>query len=358
MGIKNILPHLPGGSTSQTKYSFYDCALNDQSVVPIDAAGLIWQCANRNSVDYLRGNYLPALSDFTKLLNNLRSICGWNMILYMDGRSNPYKAFEDARRKEKASASAQDDTRSVRCQIRNTPESIARAVNVCKFMDIRVVVSAYEADGQVVKHTLSSKLLAITGDSDLLAIGCEHDPKLDHLMVVTSWESESFRIIDLTLPSTNGELPLVYDLYVKHGRIIFQLYAGCTGCDFTEQESGFPSIGFATFIDLMGKVDGPPSVTSFAAVVWAEYKEKAQRAFSSPQKKKLWSTSLGLLRLTLCRKSTMMSVTSLLLMAGLINSPPITSSYTDLATTTAELHSLSLLKRQTSSRAWTAHSCS
>jgi hypothetical protein len=94
-------------------------------------------------------------------------------------------------------------------------------------------------------------------------------------MVVKTWFGESFRIIDLTEPSTNGDLPL-YDLYLKHGRIIFQLYAACRGCDFTEYESGFPSIGFRKFIDLMDRIDGTPTPSSFAAVVWAELKEQAE----------------------------------------------------------------------------------
>lgn len=140
-------------------------------------------------------------------------------------------------------------------------------------MGIRVIVSAYEADGQVVKHALLSNVMPISGDSDLLAIG-RGTEKLQKLMVVKSWFTPSYRIIDLTGQSTNGELPL-FDLYVKHGRIVFQLYAACRGCDFTEQENGIPEIGFKTFIDLMSRVVGAPSPASFAAVIWAELREKA-----------------------------------------------------------------------------------
>jgi hypothetical protein len=93
-----------------------------------------------------------------------------------------------------------------------------------------------------------------TYGSDLLAIGCGVE-KLEKLMIVKSWSAESFLIIDLTEQSTNAELPL-FDLYVKHGRIMFQLYGACLGCDFTEQEHGFPQIGFKTFIDLMSRIDG------------------------------------------------------------------------------------------------------
>jgi hypothetical protein len=54
---------------------------------------------------------------------------------------------------------------------RNTPEYIAHAVAVCKFLKIEVVVSAYEADWQVMYRAIPDSLVVITGDSDLLAIG-------------------------------------------------------------------------------------------------------------------------------------------------------------------------------------------
>ena len=95
MGINNILPHLPGGSRTQKCYSFHDCSLlASQSVVIIDAAGPLWQCAYNNADDYLRGNLHPALSDWSKLLNHLRSICRVNLFVIMDGRSNPDKRYD------------------------------------------------------------------------------------------------------------------------------------------------------------------------------------------------------------------------------------------------------------------------
>jgi hypothetical protein len=128
-------------------------------------AGLLW---HHQANDYLQGDYLPALSDIDKALNNIRSICNWKGItLIMDGRNNPHKRFEDARRQKKADASlaAHDDTSSPAGQIRNTPEYIVRAIHVCKFMGIRVIVSVYEADGQVAKHSISSKVIPITRDT-------------------------------------------------------------------------------------------------------------------------------------------------------------------------------------------------
>lgn len=262
MGIHDILRHLPGGNTYH--YSFYSSGLlKNQSIVPIDIAGALWTYANKHQHDYLKGNYNPALSDLTKLLNNLRSLCGLSIKVFFDGRANHHKRFEDQRRESNL--------------IRNTPEYIARAAQICRFLGIEFVVSAYEADSQVTHYALHNRLVPITGDSDLLAIGSSEKPGEDdencdvlrQLVVVNKWQSESYRVIDLDAPHTNGNLPL-YDLYLLHGRIIFQLYAACSGCDFTEQDSGITGIGFKTFIKLVEMVDGELTASKLAAIIWRE----------------------------------------------------------------------------------------
>ena len=76
MGIHNFLPHLPGGSKDSFHHSFHDLGWSGKSV-PVDAAGILWQfaAAPENAEDYLRGNYLPALSQLAKFLRYLRSVC-------------------------------------------------------------------------------------------------------------------------------------------------------------------------------------------------------------------------------------------------------------------------------------------
>lgn len=145
MGIPNILlPLLPCGDKTLIRCYFYESQLSGQTVVPIDAASQLWQCqcANHHADDYFRHNYAPALSDMVKILNNYRSICGWNMLLFMNSRANPHKAFEDACRNKRANSTQEDVLDNTNNLRGNTPAYIARAVNVCKFMDIRVVVSA------------------------------------------------------------------------------------------------------------------------------------------------------------------------------------------------------------------------
>ena len=77
MGIDDLLPPLPGGGSKDYKHSFYG-ALDKGSTVPLDAASALWQFAARHASDYLRGNLTPALVEWSRFLNNLRSICNGN----------------------------------------------------------------------------------------------------------------------------------------------------------------------------------------------------------------------------------------------------------------------------------------
>lgn len=77
MGIDDLLPRLPGGGSNDYKHSFYG-ALDKGSTVPLDAASALWQFAARHASDYLRGNLTPALVEWSRFLNNLRSICNGN----------------------------------------------------------------------------------------------------------------------------------------------------------------------------------------------------------------------------------------------------------------------------------------
>ena len=128
MGIKDLLPRLPGGTGPGCKcISFYD--LVPTAPVALDAAGALWQHAFHHSADFLRGNHLPSLTEWARLLVYLRSICGWKLVVYFDGRDNPHKDPENKRRRESAEkARAKGD---ISRTVKNTPEYIAKAVHVC-----------------------------------------------------------------------------------------------------------------------------------------------------------------------------------------------------------------------------------
>ena len=126
MGIHDLLPHLPGGDYYH--HSFFGSRLKEEKAVPVDAASAIWQFAFATAPDYLRGNHLPALGLWARLLNYLRSICQWRLVVYLDGRENVHKQHENRRRQEKADAAQKNNQLSG--QIRNTPEYITLAAAV------------------------------------------------------------------------------------------------------------------------------------------------------------------------------------------------------------------------------------
>ena len=50
-------------------------------MVPIDAVGVLWQCAAKHASDFLSGNPFPELIMFAHHINFLRSICRWQIRL-------------------------------------------------------------------------------------------------------------------------------------------------------------------------------------------------------------------------------------------------------------------------------------
>ena len=112
--------------------------------VPFDAAGALWQFAARHPHDFLRGNHTPSLIEWARLLNYLRCICEWKLIVYVNGMENIHKAPENELRRITAEAARERNDLSR--QIKNTLEYVAKVVNVCKFFNIEVRVAENEAD--------------------------------------------------------------------------------------------------------------------------------------------------------------------------------------------------------------------
>ena len=265
MGIHNILPHLPGGGKHDYNHSFYELGIElgfREKEVPIDAASALWQFAARHASDYLEGNYTPALMDWTHWLNYLRSSCRWKLSIIMDGRVHGAKSPEIERRRRRAEEARANNNLSG--QIQNTPEYISHATNICKFMHIDVITSENEADPQVSYEATRKKLIPVTSDSDVLAYGV-----VQKLVIVQSFHHQWYRVIDLGADVPLGEKPL-YDLYKEHGTIVFQLYAGCSGCDFTEVQSGIVGIGIEKFLVSAKEAgdSGELNTRSLAATLW------------------------------------------------------------------------------------------
>ena len=258
MGINNLLPHLPGGSKSEYLHSFYDLE-PPNSVVAIDAAGALFNCAIKHASDYLQGNHIPALIEWARFLNYLRSICRWRIKVFFDGAENPHKFYENRRRQTRRSEAASFG--NLPGQIRNSPEYLSKAQHVCSFFNIASSFAAYEADPQAVAFAFAHSSTCVTGDSDLLAYGHDDSPPTKEIIIVQNWLHDYFRIIRLSADVVEGRYPM-FDLYRKHGRIVFQLYAGCSGCDFTELPNGLPGIGYAKFIKLASSIGNDQLTTN------------------------------------------------------------------------------------------------
>lgn len=115
------------------------------------------------------------------------------------------------------------------------------------------------ADAQVVHHALSSRLIHINGDSDLLAIGwlCRHGA------------SDLYCMIDLT------------PIYTSCMDVSSYNYTWMQRMWFIQKESGFPIIEFAKCILLMGKIVVTPSAVSFVTVaVWYQCIKKRKHKAS------------------------------------------------------------------------------
>ena len=85
----------------------------------------------------------------------------------MDGRSNVHKPYKNQRREHIAKKALTKN--NLRGQIRNTPDYTAKAIAVCKFFEVEVVASSFEADPQVFHYALEHSLIPKIGDSYLLA---------------------------------------------------------------------------------------------------------------------------------------------------------------------------------------------
>ena len=212
MGINDLLPHLPGGKSF--RHSF--CGLGWTGlVVPIDAASALFGFAAYMAADFLRGNHIPALIQWAMLPTYLHSICGWNMIVQMNGIKNEDKEPENQRRSDSLLVAIERN--NLRGKIKNYPDYIAKAIAVCKFLCIEVHASAYKADPRVSYVSLERSLILVTSNSDLLAYG------VHALTIVKGYHCEWYRVIDLSVDAEEGKYSL-FDLYNKYGPIVFHLY--------------------------------------------------------------------------------------------------------------------------------------
>jgi hypothetical protein len=190
MGINDLLPHLPGGERNKYLHSFYNLGYKNK-IVPFDAASALWQFAAKHPNDYLRGNHDPALLEWARFLVYLRSICGWELVVFMDGMENEAKRHEAERRRIRMERAREQENPVG--QITNTPEYITKAAHVCIFLRIKVRCARKEADPQVSYYAKLTKSIPVVGDSDELAYGLPEEVGI--LVIVKGFTHEWMKLL-------------------------------------------------------------------------------------------------------------------------------------------------------------------
>ena len=253
MGIKFLLKYLPGGGPNDYHYSFFALDLADEHVI-LDGGGFAWQYGFMHAEDFVKANYMPSLRDMARDLKYIRDACRWRLVVILDGKENEAKAPEDARRR--AQFEHAQIAGNASGQVKNNPEYTALIVCLCQMLGIEVRVARKEADPQTSYEAILHGATPVSGDSDLLAYGITR-----RLILVKSYHSELYRVIDLDADVEDGEYPLL-DLFKIHGKIVFQLYAGCRGCDFTQHRFGIVGVGYKQFVLASKAVTGDRTVDS------------------------------------------------------------------------------------------------
>jgi 5'-3' exonuclease len=158
MGVKILLPNLPGGDMESTITGFEKLKVLRNRSIDIDSGTLIYTCAFRHRTAYNAGDYLPAVREFQRTLIVLTKIEKWNInTVVFDGVPPEEKAHEHRRRRQKADS------------IVITSTFIAMCVKVCKKLFINYVVAPQEADMQVCRR--DDNTILVCRDSDGVAYG-------------------------------------------------------------------------------------------------------------------------------------------------------------------------------------------
>ena len=116
-------------------------------------------------------------------------------------------------------------------QIKNSPDYIALLLLYATFWILKIISRTKKP----------IRRWYLSGDSDLLVYQMSNTEGEDGVMNI-NYEAVLSNLNDPTIKE--GGYPLL-DLRKKYGIIVFQLYAGCLGCDFTEcVPSGYTATAF------------------------------------------------------------------------------------------------------------------
>lgn len=261
MGISDLRPALPWIYIKDYLSAF------PLHTLLFDAANILFWCALHHAVEFEKGNYLPAVKDFQHYLQYLVSR-NTKMHMFFDGKPNNAKMPEDQRRGEKRASAQQKvaqaraagtepDLKDLKALVHNTSSYIAMCVCCCQDLQVPCTVCYQEADAGLAAAAKAGNNVVVSFDSDMLALG------VSKLLYVTSWIGGSATFIDLeaSYDGSSGdesgdeseEYPLVRH-YLKHGHIVFQMWAAALGCDFSTEECGIRSVGKVTLLQIFDDI--------------------------------------------------------------------------------------------------------
>jgi hypothetical protein len=264
MGVKGLLPHVPGGNKYHAHFLGFEWR---KERIALDAAGLLHECARNHASSYRGGDYFPSLKEFQQWIFYMQSILRWNFCVVFDGQDSALKEVEHQRRRklrEEAAAAGNE-----KGAIRNDSLYIKLCSKICGDMDIPFIIAYEEADTQCLRVQIHGEAptLIVTGDSDLLVYG------FPRVVVVQSYRYERFRFFDMSpevlseASLRDGEdryIHLMAAGYSNFGAVILQVFAACCGCDFTSDKCGLPGISYVTFFgaleSLLTEIPSPASL--------------------------------------------------------------------------------------------------
>eukprot|EP00978_Attheya_sp_CCMP212_P027788 scaffold93977_cov62-Attheya_sp.AAC.3 len=102
MGIKDLLPKLPvsGGDIALKPFASISSLRDKVIPVDFDTGSLVYVCVIRHKVVFKDGDYLPAVSEFHKVIIAPIFLYKWHLLLIFDGVPPEEKRFEHMRQKK------------------------------------------------------------------------------------------------------------------------------------------------------------------------------------------------------------------------------------------------------------------
>ena len=173
MGIKGLKKLVP-----VTKLKEFASSFDPATTFRIDAANLMFVAAHRHATTFNEGDYNPAVCQFMLQIQFYKAR-GMRMLILFDGKDDPDKRHENARRAAKRAvaqanikaAAEKGETpasKDVAGLVKNTALYIACCAKVCQFLGVPYVVCPFQADAMLRGLPRDTPWVTVTSDTDAL----------------------------------------------------------------------------------------------------------------------------------------------------------------------------------------------